>query len=63
MNIVKAMDFALEGLIAECGDVSFCYLPNEKKYEFSRELKDREYYKQWSVRWPTKKESSIWLKK
>ena len=62
MNITQAMGCALEGLIAECGDVTLRYLPNEKKYEFNKDVV-REYYKQWSVRWPTKKESSIWLKK
>jgi len=61
MIMTRAITLASEGLIAECEGLTLRYLPDEKKFEFNKPPV-REYYKQWSVRWPTKKEREPWLK-
>lgn len=63
MIIYDAIKLSKEGFVAFKEGMSFIYSPEEKVLLFSKPPIEDDYKQQWSVRWPTKKESSIWLKK
>ena len=63
MIITDAMKVAKEGLVAvNTAGLSFTYIPSTKKYRFTRDYTQEDLIKQWSMRWPTKKESLLWVK-